>query len=111
MQIAVIAWIAVIFFSSTSVAARWCEELYRFLSSVLFRPWAAVESFAPWLHVAAAKSVHITLFSILGSCCGKLHFGVAVSEVLPSFLEVCSLVHVASSCNRSFPIGTPPFAM
>jgi VanZ family protein len=60
--LATCAWIGVIFFSSTSAAARWCEQAYRTLFGLL-RPrdnWPP----AP-LHFLADKGLHVSLFLIL----------------------------------------------
>lgn len=54
-----IVWIAVIFFSSTSTAARWSEFAY----STLFR--STDRGGSGTLHFIAEKSVHVTLFLIL----------------------------------------------
>jgi VanZ family protein len=65
-RFAVIAWIALIFFSSTSLAGRWCEQLYRGMSSLLAWGLPSINASSPWLHFAASKSVHLTLFAVFG---------------------------------------------
>lgn len=56
-------WILLIFFSSTSLAASWCESLYAYISSS-FMP-AGVEGHNAVLHFVAHKSFHFMLFFIL----------------------------------------------
>ena len=56
---ATIAWIAVIFFSSTSTAARWCEQAYSAFSHY------AYGGTNDWLHFLADKGFHVGLFLIL----------------------------------------------
>jgi VanZ family protein len=56
---ATIAWIGVIFFSSTSIAARWCEQAY----SAFFQ--SSHGGMNGWLHFLADKGFHVGLFLIL----------------------------------------------
>jgi VanZ family protein len=56
---ATIAWIAVIFFSSTSKAAQWCEQIY----SAFFR--STYRGANDWLHLLADKGFHVGLFLVL----------------------------------------------
>ena len=58
--LASLAWIGLIFFSSTSAAGRLSERIYR----VLFGDGS--QSGAGFLHFIAEKSVHVTLFFVLG---------------------------------------------
>ena len=63
--VAVVGWIGVIFFSSTSTASRWCESAFSYLSGMFMsdlprdsKPFGAI-------HLAADKGLHLTLFAIL----------------------------------------------
>lgn len=60
---ATVGWVLVIFFSSTSSAARWCESLYEYIFSWMAP--AVNQRHFPLLHVLADKSVHFALFFIL----------------------------------------------
>jgi VanZ family protein len=58
-----LAWIALIFFSSTSLAARWCEQAFR----LLFGPSSSTpQTRYQILHFLAEKSLHVMLFAVLG---------------------------------------------
>ena len=61
----VIVWIGVIFFSSTSLASQWCEEAFRFLSSIIFSHLRPYDSSYGIIHLLADKSVHVGLFLVL----------------------------------------------
>lgn len=63
--VGVIVWIGVIFFSSTSLASRWCEEAFRFLSSIIFSHLRPYDSSYGIIHLLADKSVHVGLFLVL----------------------------------------------
>ena len=58
-------WIGVIFFSSTSLAAHWCEKAFRFLSAIIFSHLRADDSSYGLIHLLADKSVHVGLFLVL----------------------------------------------
>ena len=57
-------WICVILFSSTSLALRWAEHSFIFLSSVLFSGIHHGSSYEI-LHLLADKGFHVSLFCIL----------------------------------------------
>jgi VanZ family protein len=61
---AVAAWIAVIFFSSTSLASEWCESGFSYVSSLLFRQHPHSSSY-DLVHLLADKGLHVTLFCML----------------------------------------------
>lgn len=58
-------WIGVIFFSSTSLAAQWCETAFRFLSSIIFGHLGPDESSYGLIHLLADKGFHVGLFLVL----------------------------------------------
>lgn len=61
----VIGWICVIFFSSTTLAAQWCERLFRFLASVLFGNLPPYSSPYSIIHLVADKGFHVFMFVVL----------------------------------------------
>jgi VanZ family protein len=63
--LALIVWIGVIFFSSTSLASQWCEEGFRFLSGIIFSHLHPDDSSYGLIHLLADKSVHVGLFLVL----------------------------------------------
>jgi VanZ family protein len=63
--LAVIVWIGVIFFSSTSLASQWCEEGFHFLSGIIFSHLHPDDSSYGLIHLLADKSVHVGLFLVL----------------------------------------------
>lgn len=63
--LAVAAWISVIFFSSTSLASKWCEELFRWLSGLLFTRLPPSDPSYDVLHLVADKGLHVTMFLVL----------------------------------------------
>ena len=63
---ATVGWIGVIAFSSTSLAGKWSEQVFRAVSALLFGQ--ALESGSPLygsVHLLADKGFHVTLFTIL----------------------------------------------
>ena len=69
--IAAIAWIGVIFFSSTTIASEWCEEAFSSLSALLFARLHPGYSSYDLVHLLADKSVHVTLFLVLAALLWK----------------------------------------
>jgi VanZ family protein len=63
---ATVTWVAVILFSSSSLAGKWSEEVFRAVSAVLFgqslRPGNPLYGS---VHLLADKGFHVTLFTIL----------------------------------------------
>src|ERR1700733_4634197 len=65
--IVTVAWIALIFFSSTSLAGRWSEGAFRFIANLLFgQALRSGASLYGVIHLVADKGVHVTLFTVLG---------------------------------------------
>ncbi len=60
-----IAWIGVIFFSSTSIASDWCEQLYSYLCGLLYSGAQPGDASYDWMHFLADKGLHVTMFFIL----------------------------------------------
>lgn len=63
--IAVIVWIGVIFFSSTSLAGELSERAFRFVAGILFHYLAPGDSSYGLLHLLADKGLHVALFLVL----------------------------------------------
>jgi len=63
-SLATIAWIGVIFFSSTSTAGRWSEQLYDAISRLFYTGSNNLGSDS-LLHLLADKGFHVGLFLIL----------------------------------------------
>lgn len=63
---ATVFWMGLIFFSSTSLAARMSEDLYDYLSLELFPSLMDMATGDHALHFLAEKSVHVTLFLLFG---------------------------------------------
>ena len=62
---AVIAWIGVIFFSSTSLASKWAESTFRYFSDQLFSQLQNSPDSFGIVHLLADKGFHVSLFCIL----------------------------------------------
>ena len=62
---AVFLWIGVIFFSSTSLAAKWCEDAFHFLASIIFRGLTPQDASLGLIHLLADKGVHVGMFLVL----------------------------------------------
>ncbi len=70
--LAVLGWIGVIFFSSTSLAAEWCEHAFSFLSGILFGHLRTDDPSYGLLHLLADKGLHVMMFLILATLLWKL---------------------------------------
>jgi len=68
---AALAWIGVIFFSSTTLASQWCEAAFTRLSTLLFGSIHPGYSSYDVIHLLADKSVHVTLFLVLAALLWK----------------------------------------
>jgi len=58
-------WICVIFFSSTTAAANWCERAFNFLFAISFSYLHGGASSYSVIHFLAEKAFHVTLFLVL----------------------------------------------
>jgi VanZ family protein len=63
---AVVAWIGVIFFSSTSTASRLCETAFSYVSGILLSGIPRDSNSFGVVHLVADKGLHVTLFAVLG---------------------------------------------
>lgn len=59
------AWIGVIFFSSTSTALLWSESAFGFLSHLVLSGLPHDSTSFGIIHLAADKGLHVTLFAVL----------------------------------------------
>jgi VanZ family protein len=64
--LAIGAWVALILFSSTSVAAEYCNRAFDSIYDAIFGTHHASDSAFSWLHFLAEKGLHLTLFLVLG---------------------------------------------
>lgn len=62
---AVVGWIGVVFFSSTSTASLWCESAFSFLSGIFMSRVPRDSTSFGAIHLIADKGLHVTLFTIL----------------------------------------------
>ncbi len=62
---AVVIWVGVIFFSSTSLASKWAEGSFGFLSRELFSQMRLHSSSYDIVHLLADKGFHVSLFCVL----------------------------------------------
>ncbi len=104
--LAVIAWIAVIFFSSTSLAAEWCEQGFHFLAGILFGHFGPENSSYRLIHLLADKSVHVTLFLVLALLLWKVFVNARLKVVF--ILLAGALVGSASEFLQRFFPGRDP---
>ena len=63
--VAVALWIAVILFSSTSLAAEWSEQAFHFCMRLLFGHVGPEDRSYGLLHLLADKGFHVAMFLIL----------------------------------------------
>jgi VanZ family protein len=67
---AAVAWIGVIFFSSTTLASQWCETGFTRLSALLVSLHPSHSSY-DLIHLLTDKSVHVALFLVLAALLWK----------------------------------------
>ena len=73
-----LAWICLIFFSSTSLAGRFSEQGFHWLDEHVFGHSA--ETSGGVLHFIAEKSVHVTLFVVLGILLSQVYRGARLNR-------------------------------
>jgi VanZ family protein len=61
-----IAWTTLILFSSTSLAAEYCERAFGWVYGSTLRKYFSSAAAYNLLHLLADKGLHVTLFSVLG---------------------------------------------
>ena len=90
-----IAWVGVIFFSSTSLALHLCESAFEQVTTILFGGQVARQpSYGAW-HLIADKGLHVTLFLILGLLLWR-----AIPDVRWKAGWVLALGLVVGSCSE-----------
>jgi VanZ family protein len=104
--VGVVAWVGVIFFSSTSLASQWCEQAFHFLFAMLFNHLRPDDSSYGLIHLLADKGVHVSLFFV---------FALMLWKTLPNaqwkvtrILLVGAAVGSASEFLQSFFPGRDP---
>jgi VanZ family protein len=65
-NLAILGWICIIFFSSTSLASEWSEQAFRYLSGLFLTRLRPDSPPYGLIHLLADKSVHVALFCGLG---------------------------------------------
>ena len=102
----VLAWIGVIFFSSTSLAGKWAEGAFRFLSDLFLFQMPRESSSYGVLHLLADKGFHVGLFCVLAIL---LWWALPGSQAKASMIVLCGAV--VGSCSeflqRFFPDRDP----
>jgi VanZ family protein len=63
--VAVVGWIGVIFFSSSSTASLWCESAFSYFSRIFISDLSPESKSLGAIHLAADKGLHLTLFAVL----------------------------------------------
>lgn len=100
---AAIAWIGLIFFSSTTVAGESSEEAFSALSQLFVKHLQPGTSSYDIVHLLADKSVHVALFFIfavllwraLPNAPGKIVFIVIAGAVIGSCSELLQIIFPA----------------
>ena len=105
-MLALIAWVGLIFFSSTSLASHWCEQAFHFLSAMIFGHLRPDDSSYGLVHLLADKGVHVSLFFV---------FALLLWKILPNaqwkivrILLLGAAVGSASEFLQSFFPGRDP---
>jgi VanZ family protein len=104
--VGVVLWIGVIFFSSTSLAAQWCEEGFHFLSTVILGQFGPENPSFGLVHLLADKSVHVSLFLVLAFLLWKVFRGTPRKFIL--ILVAGAVVGSASEFLQRFFPGRDP---
>lgn len=103
---ALIAWIGVIFFSSTSLAGEWSEQVFSYLCTLLLSQLKRDSSSYGLIHLLADKSLHLVLFCILA-----ILFWKALPNVRRKIALILLFGAIVGSCSeflqRFFPGRDP----
>ncbi|MBV8897069.1 MAG: VanZ family protein [Acidobacteriaceae bacterium] len=102
----VIAWILVIFFSSTSLASQWCESGFAYVSAVLFRRLHPHSSSYDLVHLLADKGLHVTMFCVLAIL--LWHAFPTIQHKVPTILVCGAIVGSCSEFLQRFFPGRDP---
>ena len=83
-----------IFFSSTSLAAKWCEAGFRYLAALLFSGFGPDQPSYGVIHLVAEKGFHVSMFLVLAVLLWKAipagRWKVATVILLGAFVGSCS---------------------
>lgn len=92
---AAIAWVGVIFFSSTSQALSLCEGGFQWMTTAVFGVQVAQHpSYGVW-HLLADKGLHVTLFTVLAILLWQ-----AIPDVKWKVARVLGVGLVVGSCSE-----------
>lgn len=101
-----VAWIGVIFFSSTSLASKWAESFFTFLSGEFLKSLKHNSSSYDVIHLLADKGFHVSLFCILA-----MFLWLAIRRLprKPAVIILCGAVVGSASefLQRFFPDRDP----
>jgi VanZ family protein len=104
--VAVLVWIGVIFFTSTSLASRWAETTYTFVSGTFFDTSAPNYKPSTLMHLIADKGFHVAIFCVLA-----MLLWIALATVRRKFLAILLCGALVGSCSeflqRFFPDRDP----
>ena len=103
-----IAWIGVIFSSSTSLAGKTSEQLFSYLSELLFPELHTETSSYATLHFVADKGVHVFLFCVLGILLWKELSKMGVGRKIATALLLGAIVGSCSEILQRFFPGRDP---
>ncbi|MBV9157526.1 MAG: VanZ family protein [Acidobacteriaceae bacterium] len=92
--IAVVIWVGTIFFSSTSMAAEWCEQAFNYVVRLIFGNWPSDQPSYGLFHFIADKGFHVALFLILAVLLWKAipagRWKIATIVLFGAFIGSCS---------------------
>jgi VanZ family protein len=103
---ALVGWIGVIFFSSTSLAGEKSEQAFSYLSDVFLVRLRAATSSEGIVHLLADKSVHLGLFCVLGILLWKTLAN--AKKKIPVVLLQGAIIGSCSEFLQSFFPGRDP---
>jgi len=105
---ALLAWVGVIFCSSTSLAGKESEQLFSYLSEVFLPELHRNTSSYETVHFVADKGVHFCLFSVLGILLWKVLSNRGIWQKIATALVIGAVVGSCSEVLQSFFPGRDP---
>ncbi len=103
---AALAWTGLILFSSTSLAAQYSERAFQRIRAWLFGAYPP-EASSGMLHFIAEKSVHLTLFFVLGVLLSRLFSGTRLRRFAQIVVTGLIVGSVSEFLQRFFPGRDP----
>jgi VanZ family protein len=105
---AALAWIGIIFFSSTSLASQWAESSFSLVSGVLLRRLKEDSASYSLVHLLADKGFHISLFCVLAMLLW-LALGPAEKKAWIILISGAVVGSLSEFLQRFFPDRDPAF--